>query len=149
MFHVKHVPCENIILMAKEIPEHIRVGKLGETAALNHLKRKGFAPIESNFSAKTGEIDLIVRRDGRIHFIEVKTVSHGTLSRSKNDVSYGTYRPEDNVHRDKLRKVFNTIQVWLSKNHYEGEWQLDVAAVRIDKGSGKGSIRIIENVILE
>lgn len=135
--------------MSKEIAKHIKVGRLGEMTALNHLKRKGFVHMESNFVAKTGEIDLIVKKGEKVHFIEVKTVSHGTLGYFKKDVSYGTYRPEDNVHRDKLRKVFNTIQVWLSKSRYKGGWQLDVAAVRLNRESGKGSIRIIENIILE
>lgn len=126
------------------------LGRKGEIATWNHLKRQGFSHIESNFRAKTGEIDIILEKDRRVHFIEVKTVSREMGENiSKYNVSHGTYRPEDNVHRDKLRKVYNTIQVWIAKNQYKGDWQLDVAAVAIDPVSRKATIRIIDNVIME
>lgn len=137
--------------------KHIKTGAIGERAVLNHLKRKGYLHLESNFKVKTGEIDLIVELDSRVHFIEVKTVSHETwemvphgTSKSKNKyVTRGTHRAEDNVHRDKLRKLLNTIQVWLSMNKYTGEWQLDVAAVCLDREARKASVHFIDNIIVE
>lgn len=130
-------------------PKHIQIGALGEGAVRNHLKRKGFVPIESNFRAKTGEIDLILKKNQKVHFIEVKTVSCETASLRTQPVSHGTYRPEDNVHRGKLRKLLNTIQVWLSVHKYEGDWQLDIAAVYLDIEAKKASVRMTENVIVE
>lgn len=129
--------------------KHIKTGEIGERATLNHLIRKGFRHIESNFKAKTGEIDLILENEDRIHFVEVKTISREISNRSQESVSYGTYRPEDNVHRSKLRKIFNTIQVWLLLNKYKGEWQLDVAAVQIDQINKKASIHLVYNIISE
>jgi len=131
------------------VSKHIKVGVVGEKAVLNHLVRKGFHSIECNFSAKTGEIDLIVKKGFKVHFVEVKTVSREIGSQYRGSVSHGTYRPEDNVHRDKLRKILNTIQVWISQKKYEGEWQLDVASVVLDVEHKKASIIYIENVILE
>ena len=148
--------------------QHNKTGVLGESAVRNHLVRKGFLHIESNFRAKTGEIDIILEKDGVVHFIEVKTVSratynqrltytekqsrkvpHGTSKSRSRYVSYGTYRPEDNIHKDKLRKVLNTLQVWISLNRYEGEWQLDIAAVYLDRERKTGKIRLLENIIVE
>lgn len=131
------------------LAKHLKVGIIGERSTCNHLMRKGFKHIESNFRAKTGEIDLIMKKATIIHFIEVKTVSRGIFNTESHFVSHGTYRPEDNVHRDKLRKIFNTIQVWISKKHYMGEWQLDVASVALDTENKKATIYMINNVIME
>lgn len=129
---------------------HIKVGEIGEAAVLNHLKRNGFLHIESNFKVKAGEIDLIVEKEGKVHFVEVKSVSRGIYSDSGNEtVPHGTYRPEENAHPEKLRKILRTVQVWLSMNKYEGDWQLDVAAVKLDKKNERGVVRMIENVIVE
>lgn len=143
-----HVSC-GTRLLAHMASKHIKVGAVGEQAVLNHLLRKGFQSVEANFRAKTGEIDLILRKAGKTHFVEVKTVSREIGYQYGKGVSHGTYRPEDNVHRDKLHKILNTIQVWISQKRYEGEWQLDVASVVLDIKNKKATIKYIENVILE
>ena len=149
--------------------QHLKIGVVGELSVRNHLKRKGYIHLESNFRAKTGEIDIILEKDSKVHFIEVKTVSCATYNKivsretyqiGKRGVSYetnsdtssisrGTFRPEDNIHRDKLRKILNTIQVWMSMNKYKGEWQLDIAAVYLDTKAKSGKVRLIENAIVE
>lgn len=150
--------------------QHHKLGAVGEKAVLNHLKRKGYVHLESNFRAVTGEIDVVVEKDGVVHFVEVKTVARGTDDRRvsrgtyrawKPDVtratrtgllgifSRGTYRAEENVHKNKLRKLLNTIQIWLSVNKYEGKWQLDVAAVHLNPEAQTGTIKLIENVVVE
>lgn len=129
--------------------QHIKIGFIGEKAVLNHLVRKGYSHVESNFRAKTGEIDVILKKGKVVHFVEVKTVSREIKSfGSSVGVSHETHRPEDNVHRDKLRKLFSTIQIWLSLRKYKGDWQLDVAAVVVDRSSKRATVRIIDNVIV-
>lgn len=49
------------------------IGKLGEDFAAEYLKNLGYGIIERNYRARTGEIDIICRRSGFIHFVEVKT----------------------------------------------------------------------------
>ena len=39
----------------------IRVGKIGEAFAVDHLKARGYAIREQNYRARFGEIDLIVQ----------------------------------------------------------------------------------------
>ena len=50
-------------------------GDIGEKIAGRFLVGKGFEIIGWNYRKPWGEIDIIVRREGKIHFIEVKTVS--------------------------------------------------------------------------
>ncbi len=135
--------------------EHARVGKIGEEVTMNHLTRRGFVLVERNYTRKWGEIDLIMRKDRIIHFIEVKTVScekYGEkFSRETptGRVSRETWEPEENVDRRKLRKFARTVETWLLDNRYGGEWQIDVAAVKLDKIRCRGAIKFIENVIIE
>lgn len=154
----------------KAAPSHITIGKLGEESVRRHLKRKGFIFIESNFRAKTGEIDLIMLMESKIHFIEVKSVScvtphnvsretyknehkivsHGTKrSNMSRNVTHETYRPEEKVDAFKLKKLMRTIGVWIAKNKYEGEWQFDIAAVFLDPVNRAGRIRMLENIVAE
>ena len=51
-------------------------GIAGEVIAMNWLRKGGFEILERNYAPKAnlhgGEIDLIAKRGGTIHFIEVK-----------------------------------------------------------------------------
>lgn len=123
---------------------HIHIGQMGEQAVANHLKRNGYVIQGRNYRKKWGEIDVIAKKRGVIHFVEVKTVSHETRP---SHVSHETWLPEENVQRHKLQKLFRTIETWLAEHKYDGEWQLDVASVWIDAKNKQGRIKIIENVV--
>ena len=56
-------------------PEHLRRGRLGETAARKHLQRLGLKHLASNFRSSRGEIDLVFREMDCLVFVEVKTRS--------------------------------------------------------------------------
>ena len=102
-----------------------------------------------NYRKKYGEIDIVARETGgKVHFIEVKTVSYETRS-DFDRISRETWRPEENVHHQKLRKLSRVIEVWLQENEYLGEWQIDVFAVRIVPREKLASITRIENIIIE
>lgn len=133
------------ILISMDAP-HIKIGKIGEQVVVNHLKRKGYVICETNYRKKWGEIDIIAAKEDIVHFIEVKTVSHETVP---SHVSCETWLPEENVQRYKLQKLFRTIETWLLEYRYEGEWQLDVAAVWLDVSHKSGRIKMIENVVGE
>lgn len=49
------------------------LGKLGEEIVAKYLKRNGYKIVEKNYKNKFGEIDLIVKKDNMLSFIEVKT----------------------------------------------------------------------------
>lgn len=124
------------------------VGNYGELIAANHLKRKGFTLLEMNYLRKWGEIDVIVQKDKKIHFVEVKTVSYETKTDLERAVTHGTWRPEENVHAYKIKKLSRAIESWIADNNWTGDWQIDVAAVRIVPRETYATIKIIDNVIL-
>ena len=47
-------------------------GKLGEDIALEFLSKKGYRLIERNYHSRFGEIDIIMKNDRYIIFVEVK-----------------------------------------------------------------------------
>lgn len=125
------------------------IGKQGEVITANFLKRKGFLILEMNYHKKWGEIDVIARKDNKIHFVEVKSVSYETKKDLDRSVLHRTWRPEENVHALKLKKIARAIETWIIEQKWKGDWQIDVASVRIVPRETYATIMIIDNVVLE
>lgn len=122
-------------------------GAIGESIAATYYENQGFRVLGRNFLKKWGEVDVIAEKDHKIHFIEVKTVSYETMYDLNQAVSYGTWRPEENVHPFKLKKLSRAIESWLMEHKYDGDWQIDVAAVRVVPRETYATIKIIPNII--
>ena len=128
-----------------------KIGNLGENLACRFLIKHGFDIIERNYLMKCGEIDIITKKEGVIHFVEVKTVSQETTSGVSDETNNdGCFRPEDNLHPWKLKRIAKTIQIYLAQKDitYETNWVFDVITVYIDKKRLISKINIIENVIM-
>lgn len=124
-------------------------GSIGEKLAANYLIKQGFALIEMNYLRKWGEIDLILKKDNRIHFVEVKTVSYETKAYLESAVTHGTWRPEENVHEYKLKKLARVIETWIIDNKWSGDFQIDVAAVRIVPRETYATVEMISNIVID
>lgn len=124
--------------------EKQKIGRIGEDIAVKYLENKGFRGIERNYLKKCGEIDIIARKGEILHFIEVKSVSE--FANSETD----KYRPEDNIHPTKLKRLARTIQLYLFEKYGEGEieWVFDAAVVFLDIDNHRARIRFLENIVL-
>ncbi|MCU7799815.1 MAG: YraN family protein [gamma proteobacterium symbiont of Lucinoma myriamae] len=58
--------------MLRFIKDHNQKGQYAENLALNYLQEQGLTRLQENFSCKHGEIDLIMRDNEFIVFIEVR-----------------------------------------------------------------------------
>lgn len=157
-----------------------KVGDLGENMACKFLMKHGFEIVEQNYSKKWGEIDIIARKDKKLHFIEVKSVTRENLKavspetdkyRPKTDLSNKSvrptnyqndwFRPEDNLHPWKLKRLSRVIQTYLlgyrgnrdvsslSENSTgETDWQFDVAVVYLDINNKEAKINYLEDIII-
>lgn len=127
-----------------------KIGDIGEETCCSYLESKGFKIIARNYLKKWGEIDVIAAKGGILHFIEVKTVSRENV----RDISRETledYRPEENVHPWKLKRLSRTIQGYLLENKAEAEklWQLDIMAVFLDLKNKEARVRFMENIVID
>lgn len=52
---------------------NISLGQAGETFASDYLLSKNFSILDRNFRCRSGEIDIVAEKNGKIYFIEVKT----------------------------------------------------------------------------
>ena len=120
-----------------------KIGDIGEEVAVKYLERKGFRILERNYLRKWGEIDIIAEKGQLLSFIEVKSVSRESGSRE-------TYRPEENVHPAKLKRLHWAIRTYLldRKVPDSREWRVDVACVYLDFSTRKAKVEMLENIIL-
>jgi len=135
------------------------IGQLGESLACKYLVNRGLKIIERNYWRKWGELDVVAREtSGKVHFVEVKSVSHETkvdlerevtrLSASRPQQADETWRPEEQVHQFKLHQIQKAVHTWLSDHNYEGDWQIDVIAIRMVPREKYATVKYIENVTL-
>lgn len=128
--------------------KHNITGAVGEKIAARFLQEKGFEIVSKNFRRPYGEIDIVSReKSGKYRFIEVKTVSWETGTNAGNSTQ-GIYRPEDNVHPQKIKRLMRVIEAYILSNNLDAEWQFDVIAVYLDQKDKKARVRHLENVIL-
>ena len=125
--------------------EHIEIGKIGEQIAHSFLMKHGFSLLDQNYRTPYGEIDIVAEKNGITHFVEVKskkthdlTVAHET-----------TYRPEENVHSEKQKRLIRVINTFIAEKHVqEGRWQFDIVSVYLDSDKKQAKVTFLENIIL-
>ena len=96
-------------------------GQHYEAVAERYLTSCGFQAIERNFTAKSGEIDLIMRDGDSIVFVEV---------RYRNNQNYG--HAAETVTRSKATKLIRAANVWLMKNGlsiHSTDYRFDLVAI--------------------
>jgi len=131
--------------------EKQKTGELGESVACMFLMKHGFEIIERNYTRKYGEIDIIAERGNKLYFIEVKSVSVIKLPDNKKYFGIGksgSYRPEDNIHPWKLKRLSRTIQVYLLNQRGDKDWQFDVAIVYMDIVNRVARVKMLEDIVL-
>ena len=132
--------------MKKFTSEKQKIGLIGEDIACKFILKEDFKILERNFTRKCGEIDIIAEKNNIIQFFEVKTVSYETLE----DVSYETnyYKPEDNIHSWKIKRLSRTIQLYLLEKNEEKDWQFNIICVFLSLKDKKAKVNVLYNIVL-
>jgi putative endonuclease len=101
--------------------EHTQFGFQAESAVCRHLEQLGYRILDRNWRRPWGELDIVARLNGVIHFVEVKASS----------ARIAGFDPVVRADPEKMRKVLRTARTWLAYNRIDDdtEWQLDVASV--------------------
>lgn len=110
-------------------PPHA-LGRRGEKLAAAYLESRGWRILARNHRFGRREVDLIVRREGLLAFVEVKTRGGG-----------GFGAPQDAVTRLKRREIEYVAAQWIARDPPgDVDIRFDVVAVWIPRG--RGGIRI-------
>ena len=100
-------------------PSHRAIGDGGESLAVTYFIKKGFEVIDQNVQYRFGEIDLVIKRDHVLYFIEVKY---------RRSLTYG--RPEESVTFQKLRRIRLAVLRYLQDRGLQARSiQIDVLAI--------------------
>lgn len=144
-----------MFLMKRFTSQTQKIGHIGEKIAVLFLMKRGFSVIETNYTQKIGEIDIVAIKDKTIHFIEVKSVSCGTFDHISRETI--AIMPEDQFHVKKFRRFARTIQLYLAQRHvvlhrlglFEKDWQVDLLTVYINHDQRQGRVVPFWNVVFE
>lgn len=84
-------------------------GQIGENAAADVLRAKGYRILRQNYRCRYGEIDIIAERDGDMSFVEVKT---------RQNLHFG--RPCESVTEEKKRHLRRAAHCFLEDMKEKG-----------------------------
>lgn len=116
------------------------VGKIGEQKATIYLKNHGYKIEERNYRSKSGEIDIIAKKDEMLIFAEVKTRMQGM---------YGS--PAEAVNFRKRKNIAETALCYLMKNSLDCPCRFDIIEVVMKKNvfGYNAAINHIENAFYQ
>lgn len=118
-------------------------GKNGEERAVYFLKKKGFEIVEKNYRKPWGEIDIVAKKNGVIHIIEVKSFTEKEGVKSNNDFD----EPADRLTKEKTKRLLRISQTYLEERGiWEGDWQIDILFITFFP-DGSEKIDFIENPV--
>ncbi len=92
-------------------------GKEAERLALEYLKNKGFELVRAGYRTREGEVDLIVKGDGLLVFVEVKS----TESLSTD--------PLERVDGRKVERLLKVAERFVAESGWDGDVRFDIITV--------------------
>lgn len=104
-----------------------RLGRLGEDAVVRRYADMGFAVEARNLHLSHNEIDLILKSDTHLVFIEVKTRHAVPGARSR----FG--RPADAVNKAKRTRTVEAAKAYLREHPTPLQPRIDVAEVYVSR----------------
>lgn len=113
-----------------------QLGVLGERIAARWMQKHGWSVVAHRFRTGHRDLDLIMRRDREIAFVEVK---------ARRGDAFGS--PVEAVHHRKRRELERSARVWVDR-HGDGSlsYRFDVVGVLIS--GQKVQIRHVENAFV-
>ncbi len=111
------------------------LGRFGEERAARYLRLRGYRIVETNYSCRSGEIDLIARRGKYVVFVEVKLRKSAEFAEAREFVTAA-----------KQQRIRTTAALWLSQHETELQPRFDVVEIYAPQGAeGRITINHIEN----
>lgn len=96
----------------------IRIGQRGEEIAARFLLSEGFDLLHRNWRSGRYELDIVARKEGVLHIVEVKS--------RKAD---GLTAPEEAMTRQNFNALFRAAQQYVALYRIDADTQFDLIAV--------------------
>ncbi|MDE7305682.1 MAG: YraN family protein [Alistipes sp.] len=110
-------------------------GARGERAAAEHLRAAGYEICAMNWRQGRYELDIVARKAGMLHIVEVKTRRRGSLT-----------PPEAAITPRKFRALHRAASSYLRATGEEAEVQFDLAAVELAP-DGTTHVQLVEHAM--
>ena len=112
-------------------------GRRGEQIAADWLRDNGFEIVERGWRSGHLEVDIIARRNGTLHFVEVKC--------RRNRASAGEdFAPEFAMNAVKKQRLMAALDNYVCENEFAGEISLDLIAVNLS--GAESSVRFYQGI---
>jgi putative endonuclease len=98
--------------------KHLETGKKAEDLATHFLEEKGYEVVARNYRSGRGEIDIIVKKDIFLVFVEVKSLTN---------TKFGN--PEISVTKNKVKLVTKAAENYVFQNNWQQQIRFDIISV--------------------
>ncbi len=120
------------------ISSRVKQGRDYENVVMNYLMKHGYKILRKNYKCKYGEIDIIIKKDDLISFVEVK-------GRHKNIIA-----PRNYVGEEKRKRIIDSAKNYLKEKNLENKFKVRFDVVEItDKSRGTFDINVISDAYRE
>jgi putative endonuclease len=123
--------------MATNLSPKQQQGQLAEACALAFLQQKGLKLLEQNASYSVGELDIIMRDNDTLVFVEVR--------QRKSNLFGGAAQ---SIDRRKMKKCALAAQCWLKQNSHFAKMPCRFDAVLLTGTENNWHIDWIENAFV-
>jgi putative endonuclease len=106
-------------------PSRVELGRAGEKAAAELLRKRGYEVVGAGFQARRGELDLVCRRGQELVLVEVKT---------RTDHSFGT--PLEAVGSRKRRSLMSAAAEYRALSGWRGPIRYAVIGLTVNRDGG-------------
>ena len=111
-----------LITKHQDLNNTTQKGQLSERMAEKHLKRNGLITMVTNYVSPFGEIDLIMKENKTLVFIEVRSLS---------SLKHG--HPLETINLKKQQRIIKTAQCFLQENSQYKNQYCRFDAISLDK----------------
>jgi putative endonuclease len=98
--------------------KHLETGKKAEALAAKYLEEKGYEIVFRNYRYGRAEVDLIVKKDIFLVFVEVKSLTN---------TKFGN--PEISVNKNKVRLVTKAADNFVFHTNWQQQIRFDIISI--------------------
>jgi putative endonuclease len=114
----------------------VKLGRRGEALASAELARQGYEIVARNWRCQVGEVDIVARRSGALHFFEVRT---------RRGQDYG--RPEESVTPAKQQRMIDVALTYLGEHALtDVDWRVGFVAVEMDRAGRLLRLEVYDSI---